>query len=574
MKNVKMEKIMIRSRLLLSVMIWLAPVMVIAQPHLILDSAESDQLTQTLIEKTQAMLLAMDTYSRTGNADFGNDAGVSDIRTILETRELRISRDTLYSQVIRVGSGGFELRQLFMQYGQAAHEFVELVARFGLQGELLGVEIANELQNFNRVLSRASPADEVDRQRVEQVLEEFAAAFTNKDAQGLATYFDQNALVISGSVRNNQTIFTRTDRDAYLQRMASTIFPNNERVQVTFDQIEVFINPGYRNVFGVSLYQYWTTSNYSDEGHLALMVDLRDAENPRILIRFWQPNPFELGRAGQFEPEPLSMAIVQGEFTPSDFAYLNVTVHTNNPAVLNADILKNWIENEIFEVSGLTLDADAAEIVSQSELRVPFVTENENVNYEDLELFIFDTALLSSLRSEIRIIPGYGHQLDLYVFKDDDEEVPAATKPFADIMIEGNPQGAQVSLKRLADSTMVVDQILENESLFQRVQPGKYQFRAEQEGFESYETSLSLDEGTMQTIRFALDRIPAPPVVLAPKESDEFEEEAKAGFYTRNRMLVWAAVAATTASAALLLMIDGSSSGSDPAFFPPPPGRP
>lgn len=555
----------LRSLLLVVSLLIAGPLMGSAQPQIVLDSAESAQFTQTLTEKTQALLVAMDQYSRTGSAEFADEPGIADARAILEQRELRLTRDTLYSQVIRVGTEGFELRQLFMQYGPLAHEFVELAIRFDSLGRIVRVEEANELQNFARVLIRNIPAEQGDYNRVVAVLEDFASAFTNKDAQRLQEFFSTDALIISGSVRGGQTILTRTDRDEYLERLETAVFPNNESVAVTFDQIEVFVNPGYRNVFGVTAYQYWNTSNYSDEGYLGFMVDLRDDDNPKILIRQWQTDLFEVEELTVVETEPKDLALLQGEITAAEKGSLviNIIADEDAASLLNASLIQTWLEDEIMEVSGINVRTSDIQIESENRLVIPFDTDEFS---QLVALRIYDTALLSSLRAELRIVSNHRHDLDLYVLAQG-EQAPQAVA-FADLLIEGQPQGAQVQLVLASDSTLVFEQILEEPFLFQRIAPSNYILRAEKTGYETFETEFSLGAHSYETIRFSLNRTP---VAVAPKPE---EKEKAAGFIANNRLLLLAGAAATTVTVAAILVFSGSDSGSDVSFFPPPPGRP
>ena len=48
-------------------------------------------------------------------------------------------------------------------------------------------------------------------------------------------------------------------------------------------------HPKYPQVYGVNLKQSWTSSNYSDQGYLFLMIDFRDEKKPVIHVRSWQP---------------------------------------------------------------------------------------------------------------------------------------------------------------------------------------------------------------------------------------------------------------------------------------------
>lgn len=91
-------------------------------------------------------------------------------------------------------------------------------------------------------------------------------------------------------VRLGQKVnYTVQSKEQYINNL-SRIFRNNRRVNVEFNHISVVMHEAKKNIYGVTLYQKWQTSSYSDEGWLFLLWDFNDPEQPRIHVRTWQPN--------------------------------------------------------------------------------------------------------------------------------------------------------------------------------------------------------------------------------------------------------------------------------------------
>ena len=90
------------------------------------------------------------------------------------------------------------------------------------------------------------------------------------------------------TLNNNKVVYIKQSKQEYITNL-TRVFKNTKYINVKFDEIEVVQHPKYDDVYGVTLKQYWHTSGYSDEGYLFLMIDFRDADNPLIQVRTWQP---------------------------------------------------------------------------------------------------------------------------------------------------------------------------------------------------------------------------------------------------------------------------------------------
>jgi hypothetical protein len=88
--------------------------------------------------------------------------------------------------------------------------------------------------------------------------------------------------------------FIRLSKREYIDKLEK-VFTGNAFVKVRFDSIDIKKSPVDPKIYGVMLKQYWNSSTYHDEGYLFLMLDFRDAENPIIHVRSWQPEKFSDG---------------------------------------------------------------------------------------------------------------------------------------------------------------------------------------------------------------------------------------------------------------------------------------
>jgi len=63
---------------------------------------------------------------------------------------------------------------------------------------------------------------------------------------------------------------------------------------ITFTLLPTLINllstekNNIEGVYGISMRQSYTSTNYSDEGYLFLLIDFND-DKPKIYVRAWQP---------------------------------------------------------------------------------------------------------------------------------------------------------------------------------------------------------------------------------------------------------------------------------------------
>lgn len=182
----------------------------------------------------------------------------------------------------------------------------ELVVCFNASGMIDNVLIAMEEHRYVDIISAHVEVKELyRRQAIVDFVENFRTAYNRKDIDYIGSVFSSNALIITGkvvkvknqpdmssqSLTSEEIRYQKSSKEEYISNL-KRCFKGNSYINVRFDDIEVMRHPKYPNVFGVTMKQYWNSSNYSDVGYLFLMIDFEDDMNPCIQVRTWQPDKY------------------------------------------------------------------------------------------------------------------------------------------------------------------------------------------------------------------------------------------------------------------------------------------
>lgn len=209
-------------------------------------------------------------------------------------------------------SSGYQVRGIPVDVSEAdtKERRQELTVDFAPDGRISNVSIAIDMHRYEQIMmEKSSDIDYVRRQVIVDFVENFRTAYNRKDIKLLNSVFSDKALIITGKVvkekpnsdldmltlTNNKVVYIKQTKQEYLTKL-SRIFKSNKYINVKFEDIDIVQHPKYDDIYGVTLKQYWHTSQYSDEGYLFLMVDFRDANNPLIQVRTWQPYKNDEGK--------------------------------------------------------------------------------------------------------------------------------------------------------------------------------------------------------------------------------------------------------------------------------------
>jgi len=204
---------------------------------------------------------------------------------------------------------GYQVRNipLYLKDAPEDEAYKEIAINFNKKGEIIDIYFTVGYHNYMEILN--SEGNEVQDLRNRNIIldfvENFRTAYNRKDLSFLQKVYSNDALIITGKVvrvkEKSDSYFQNLSKEKieyqvktkkeYLSALAN-VFKNNSRINIDFEEIEVVRHPRYEEIYGVTLKQYWNTSSYSDVGYLFLMIDFRDADNPQIHVRTWQPEKY------------------------------------------------------------------------------------------------------------------------------------------------------------------------------------------------------------------------------------------------------------------------------------------
>lgn len=134
-------------------------------------------------------------------------------------------------------------------------------------------------------------------------LENYKTAFALKRLDYIESIFDDNALIITGSMvkaapksSENQSYldnklvkYNRRTKSEYIESLRRC-FASNQFINIRFADNDISKMKTGKDQFAILVKQDYYSSNYSDTGYLFLMLDMHDPKQPIIKVRTWQPD--------------------------------------------------------------------------------------------------------------------------------------------------------------------------------------------------------------------------------------------------------------------------------------------
>lgn len=145
------------------------------------------------------------------------------------------------------------------------------------------------------------------RMAVMNFLENYKTAYGLKRLDYIRSVFDDDAVIIVGSVLRNATMTrnpetgvatvqnnaiikkNRYTKDQYLDNLRRC-FDSNEFINIRFANNDVIKMSKGGELYAIQIAQDYYSSSYGDKGYLFLMVDINDPDKPVIKVRTWQPD--------------------------------------------------------------------------------------------------------------------------------------------------------------------------------------------------------------------------------------------------------------------------------------------
>lgn len=184
---------------------------------------------------------------------------------------------------------------------------------FNKQGQIECVRFAADIASYDKIMRQGGKEitdafDAACRTSILSFVENYRNYYINMDIANIDRVFADDAIIITGSViktmkrqkgdNNNFKLaksvrYDQKRKEEYIESLRK-LFARNKEINVIFDDIKVIQDPNRGNIYGVTLKQHWDSKSkagghYSDDGHIFLLWDFANPEQPQIHIRTWQP---------------------------------------------------------------------------------------------------------------------------------------------------------------------------------------------------------------------------------------------------------------------------------------------
>jgi len=142
------------------------------------------------------------------------------------------------------------------------------------------------------------------RQVLVKFLEKYRTAYLDRDIATLNQIFAEEAIIIVGRVlkegeSEHNYEYGKTELQPEIDYLEMTkqdfmlrqeqIFEQQQDICLGFSSCEFNQKNSEKDVYGISMRQQYSSTGYSDEGYLFLLVDFKGDE-PMIYVRSWQPS--------------------------------------------------------------------------------------------------------------------------------------------------------------------------------------------------------------------------------------------------------------------------------------------
>ena len=311
---------MIKKVLLISILS--ASMVVQAAVQVKITSGIDNANLQAKMERTMSQLLTEINSAQAGNRSLnlgpiGVPQSVQVSMSMLWENTQFICTENVLNEKCISTNNGYQFRAIPLQMKPAPEEkfdddeYQEAVISFDRQGVLLSFYFSLSTNQYTQVIRGSKELTDVRRRQVIlDYTERFRTAYNQKDIHFMEQIFSDDALIITGQVIKqkpvdgitlpDKIIYKKYTKQEYLSNLRKC-FARNSYIRVTFDEIKVLRHPADPTIYGVTLHQGYTSSNYHDDGYLFILWDFSDESQPQILVRTWQPDSFNGGKLPEDE---------------------------------------------------------------------------------------------------------------------------------------------------------------------------------------------------------------------------------------------------------------------------------
>lgn len=295
---------------------------IIAQvkPEVKLTGGDKNPSLKSQIEATLEMILLEINRVQKGTGDisplkavFTEDAFDLFSEYVSKNKPYTARKNYSPQMISKVSDNTFDVRSIGVKINigdTESSEVQNLVFSFSPKGIVTSVRVVLTNYDYHTLLSAAeSSYDSAGREIILDFIERFRMAYNTKDIKFLDKVFSDDALIITGSLikeksSNNEMLnksflsrskiqLVQQTKEEYLDKLINSVFKSNKFLNIRFEDLKIIRHEKYRHIYGVTCWQIWNSSNYSDKGYLFLMMDFKDIAQPVIHVRTWQPNAFD-----------------------------------------------------------------------------------------------------------------------------------------------------------------------------------------------------------------------------------------------------------------------------------------
>ena len=286
---------------------------------------EDDELCANIDMAVSGLLTAFNNAQGTGQTPSISGFDITpkvneDIMKLWADCPFRCAETEVVERAIKTPHGEYQIRNIPLIMmpieGQSKDvswkKYQEAVFTLDKNGMVTDFHLALEADLYIKVMGTAAAVEDFERrQLILEYVERFRNAYCLKDMNFLKQIFSDDALIITGRVvkpvksdvknLNPHIEYYKQNKKQYLANL-ERVFNANERIIVSFNEINVVKHPAKDGFYGVTLKQDWQSvrhgkqKGYCDEGYLFLLWDFTNPEAPQIHVRTWQPTEIEAGK--------------------------------------------------------------------------------------------------------------------------------------------------------------------------------------------------------------------------------------------------------------------------------------
>ena len=264
------------------------------------------------IEIMEKVISAISEKNLASSRKYFSAKGFRDFNALIGYGNAVILPEKIKLKILKIGKlsivRSIPLKFDFVSSNEDFTEKVNFV--FDENDKIDGVTFSLSDTAIKNIMSKDYGTDE-EKALIINFTEQYKTAYCLKDIDFINDVFCDDALIIVGRVIKRKPDdyadklyqqlgddlieYVTLKKGEYIERLQKQ-FSKKEFINIRFsdNEIDRVVSKG-KKVFGMQIGQYYYSSDYRDKGYLFLMFDLADPDEPKIMVRSWQPEKAEDG---------------------------------------------------------------------------------------------------------------------------------------------------------------------------------------------------------------------------------------------------------------------------------------